>query len=771
MALQELVNFRKKYPEYQDIDDATLATKLATKFPDAYGDLPSKVSGTPMSYDEKAKAYGEIKTPEPWYTQAIEPALEGAGMLVGGLAGAASPVPGGTVLGAAGGYAAGKGTARKVRQLLGLDKPTNIKQEAFQVTKDVGVGGLMDLTGGVLGKAVGLLGTNIKQATKGPFGEYLSSPASKERMRIFEEFNIQPSPSDLMPDAKTLGIVESVLGYRPISGDVMLRKATEKVDALNKARLALIGKKAPDQTIEGLGLQIKKEAEAMLSKYAEGNQVKLAAMVDDFSSKMGLLGQHEAGAKFATVMDGARSRANSLVEEAYSSYQTKLPMLGDDIIPMTNTTNAAQSLMKEETASAIPNKGTVTILTKLGGKTPELPKGVSPEMLQKYPQIQEAIDTVTDPNMTWLGLKKTRTQLLDRIREIKKATGGNTEESRAYSILADSIDKDMESFAAKQGGDIWASYQQARELSRKYHDIYDKDILKIMNANPEDIVKRIVKNGEVTLFRQIQMAGGEDALIPLRQSTFREIIESSTQNDVLNTKKLATKMKSLGEALDQLVTPEQKNVLNEIIKSGQFMLSRGKDMKTVQFLETVMGTSNEGILNAIFKPNNIQNIRLAKKLLSQERMDDITSFAIEKVLKMSGTGSYLPVTSAKEGAKYLDPLKELLPPARFKSLVDFISLGQNMTKVEALAKNASQTGQVLLGSQIASSVMRKPSIGMLTSTLGVPYAVAKIYTSDAAVKYFTKAIRVSPYSGQAVANYTKALQIVGLNMLGQPEEE
>lgn len=44
MAVQELVNFRAKYPDYDDIDDATLATKLAEKFPDAYADLPEKVS-------------------------------------------------------------------------------------------------------------------------------------------------------------------------------------------------------------------------------------------------------------------------------------------------------------------------------------------------------------------------------------------------------------------------------------------------------------------------------------------------------------------------------------------------------------------------------------------------------------------------------------------------------------------------------------------------------------------------------------------------------
>lgn len=43
MPIPELVKFRQKYPQYGDVEDATLASKLAQKYPDAYGDLPSKV--------------------------------------------------------------------------------------------------------------------------------------------------------------------------------------------------------------------------------------------------------------------------------------------------------------------------------------------------------------------------------------------------------------------------------------------------------------------------------------------------------------------------------------------------------------------------------------------------------------------------------------------------------------------------------------------------------------------------------------------------------
>lgn len=44
MPIQELVNFRTKYPQYGDLSDGDLAAKLAGKFPDAYSDLPSLVA-------------------------------------------------------------------------------------------------------------------------------------------------------------------------------------------------------------------------------------------------------------------------------------------------------------------------------------------------------------------------------------------------------------------------------------------------------------------------------------------------------------------------------------------------------------------------------------------------------------------------------------------------------------------------------------------------------------------------------------------------------
>lgn len=47
-----LSNFRKKYPQYDNVPDTELAQKLAEKYPDAYGDLPSMIQNIPEAQNQ-----------------------------------------------------------------------------------------------------------------------------------------------------------------------------------------------------------------------------------------------------------------------------------------------------------------------------------------------------------------------------------------------------------------------------------------------------------------------------------------------------------------------------------------------------------------------------------------------------------------------------------------------------------------------------------------------------------------------------------------------
>lgn len=63
MPVIELQNLRNKYPQYKDIDDMTLATKLASKYPQ-YADLVDKVKGESNPIVTKIPVKSEIGLPD-----------------------------------------------------------------------------------------------------------------------------------------------------------------------------------------------------------------------------------------------------------------------------------------------------------------------------------------------------------------------------------------------------------------------------------------------------------------------------------------------------------------------------------------------------------------------------------------------------------------------------------------------------------------------------------------------------------------------------------
>jgi hypothetical protein len=74
MPIPELNNFRLKFPQYNDMDDLTLATKLAEKYPE-YNDLLDKAKLEKKDTQPKATIYSEV----------VAPILEGGSTFAGGI--------------------------------------------------------------------------------------------------------------------------------------------------------------------------------------------------------------------------------------------------------------------------------------------------------------------------------------------------------------------------------------------------------------------------------------------------------------------------------------------------------------------------------------------------------------------------------------------------------------------------------------------------------------------------------------------------------------
>ncbi len=746
-----------------------------------------------------------IQAPPAWKTKISEAAHEiipAIGMIpaaVTGLAtgtvfggGSAGGVAGALSLGGVG-YAAGEAFTDTFVDdlLLGLNtrrretyKGKGIKESLIQAGKQVGG----DILKGAVYEGTGRASVPIIQTALKPLTPALErisglktlvaeKPEYSEIVGLYKKYDMQPMPTEIMPQdqigTKTLSLLEGVLGYRPVSGDVMLQTAARRVMQMNKVLADLKTKGGTAPEIERVGSLIRREAKDILTKYTDMAPERINKVADKFVFGYGTKATpYESGTVMKELFQADKAERKGIVEDLYNGvgellgdaqFQPNIPVSGE-------TKSIASQLFKEEMAQA-PSYRNNKILARLrpfisddqlSGLTKEEMtflqniKGAEEAYLQAGAQTADSLNS-------WAGLKKMRTVLMNESRGIKGKPGGfGTEETRVYDLLEEAILNDQEKFAQSVGGNVWETYQAARAANTELRTLYDKDVVKLMGMDPKGIVSKIVNNNEVTLLNKIDNILGPEGVEPVRRAYVKEIFKSATKDGRLNPKRLEALIDGTApETLNKLLNPNQVKELRNVIQGASHInskyMGRQKSMETLQFLGDLVGTSNPDVVKAIFKPNNRRLIKLARRLLTPARMRDVKTKAIEKVLKASGTGDFLPVSSSKEFSKYSTTLKELLDPKEFKDLSGFLRLGQNASRVEKLWKNASQTGQILIGNSVMKNVLTNwKGIGL---TLGVPYVLARVYTSKPALRYMTTAIRLPQASRAATEAFVKAVTI------------
>lgn len=230
----------------------------------------------------------------------------------------------------------------------------------------------------------------------------------------------------------------------------------------------------------------------------------------------------ELGKEISDIFKGAKKAAYDAPHALYESITSKLPLKGEDIVPFSEqTTTIAGKLLKEETAKLksaqdgniiktlqeILNKGNPknTWALKNYGKSWDELAPASKKAFSNNPEIMKQIE---QEGMTWQGLSSTRSVFLDKVRNILQTERGKpTGESRIYTKLADAFDKDMESFAKNQSGDVWNTYQQARNGWRTYERNYNNEIvLKLLDREPYLIAKHIDEIKTPEMWRSFKSA-------------------------------------------------------------------------------------------------------------------------------------------------------------------------------------------------------------------------------------------------------------------------
>lgn len=685
--------------------------------------------------------------------------LEMAAVGAGAAGGAVMAGPVGGLTGAGIGY----GTAKLLENRLSGDR------EAGFDPKDM-----------LLGAAMELIPMSGRGAMKIARKYVIPSKEDYALAQLYKKFGVKPLPSESRTTpSKSLSVLESVLGYSPFSGDVMTKNALERMGQYNDIRARLIERGATEKELEKIGTLIKNEAKTIIEAHEGRATQRSKQLVDDFASRYLSTSRYQAGSTVGDLLEGVRIDRAKNVSELYGAVDD---MLGDSIKKKvqvsTETQKLAKSLLDDE-LSKMPSLRNQKLISILNDWLPKkvVPQEVEEQLAQMSPAVREKvlsqIETEKIPKISWRGLDKSRSELLDQVRSVLKANRGMpTNESRVMSELAESIDRDMGKMGEEIGGDVGSAILEARAASKALHAVYDKDILGIMHRKPHEVVSVALKDPKT--FLSIKNAVGRAGIQPIKSVFIQDILDKSiAKNGFVDGARIAKALNALHpEIKNGLLSKAEQDQLLRLAKesdaiSKQFT-KRGKN-EAIKFLETIVGTSNEKVLDAIFKEKNSLNIRLAKKLFSEQRLTELSEQALQKVLKVSPDGNMLPVQSAKMVQRFNVPLKELLPKDLYNDLGDFMRIVRNSDKVEKLALNASQTGQVFVGYNIAQQFMKSPV--SVIKTLGMPWALSKIYVSSTAREYLKKAILHSPNEPASIANFIRAFEIAIVNEAQKTNEE
>lgn len=770
-------------PTEQDLMEAfgsleTVGTTQQEKTPNAIQNIPKL-----QSEDWRHKASKIQRGVIPYLGLGLGGLAGGVTGLAGGPA-APATVPLGALAGEALGYAGGEKVSDLIDRALGVNKrPTDLYKELKSSAKDIGTGAGLAMGGRGIGKAAEAIIQKIVSPGINKMGGMPSDISDYAR-----SIGYRPFPTDTTA-SKTLGIADSVLSYAPFSGDVMLKRRLMNLESLNNEMNRLIKSGNTDeQTIEWFGKQMKSEARNILEKYSSVKGKAMDEMVQDFLGKVGIESPTPAG---KTIQDLLSSKKDAMFKGAGDKIKQATEMFKniEGKAPITNTEKIAQQLHAEETAKPLAwqDRDLVERLKSFLKNEPsqdifKLVENLDPakkaEFLKMNPDIAKMLEgeTKTIPVAT---LQKLRSDALEEVRKSNilqgtsytKGKGNLDNTGRINSMLADALDKDLTSYLQKTDPTALNLLKQGREGWGIAENVFDKDILGIMKANPKDVVNRITKRGGVELIKEIKNTIGEDGLIPIRQQIFGDLFTSSTKNGILHPARMETIIKSYGEAWNETTTPLQREGINNIIKKRMFFDMKSKNMKTVNFLNDIVKSEDTNVVAKVIKPNDIENVKLLRRLYSPETVNDITSKVLEsKIFVTTANKNILPVSSEKNFLKYESVLKELYKDNMegFSNLQKFTQLGSMGQRLQRLAENASQTGQVFIGWDYAKRAVAMFAGGSVAGvgaeTLGLmggTYLLSKIYTSPVASRYFTRAIKLPPESPMAIENFVKALAIIG----------
>lgn len=153
--------------------------------------------------------------------------------------------------------------------------------------------------------------------------------------------------------------------------------------------------------------------------------------------------------------------------------------------------------------------------------------------MQNKGLIETAQEILSKKSWNYEDLNANRAKLSDNIdREMLSTAQGfaykATDTARKWTRLKTAVDSSIDDFFKEQPAEAQAALELAKATAKKNISTYrTKDIIKLVNANPEKIMDMVIKKNNVTGINVVKKALGENGFKPIKQRFLTDVIETS----------------------------------------------------------------------------------------------------------------------------------------------------------------------------------------------------------------------------------------------------
>ena len=456
-----------------------------------------------------------------------------------------------------------------------------------------------------------------------------------------KDIGVEMLPSDVR-QSKSLAQIEAGMGRLLGSSSLLQNEDKKNIMAIIQEAKSITEKSGSPTTPEDLGRKIYEQVDDYLNNYTKLTQERLERVRSGIKN---VIGSPLNPVKLSETTAEAIGTANKgMYDKSQTLYAERNKLIPKEGVPLNNTLATAQKWQKalsqrEPTEVDSMLRSRIKEITDLSEQEIPLDSKVYENLWAK--PIKQKIIPKADLNVLTefksninADLLKINPAIRYSVEGIKGATKpGQSLPARAYAELANSMERDINSYSRATGGGLTKANREAINYYRQFKQLTNHpDFVKILKSNPDEVLSKI---NDLTDVRLMKKALGEDKFKELIKPAFTNKI-FGTGVEVYNPESATKAIVKYSNVIPEVYSQNEIKLIQDSIEKGTFIQGNLQKVDR-KFLKSLINIHNPKMtIDSVFTGGKSKyaerNLRYIYGIADKETKDNLKYYLSEKVL-------------------------------------------------------------------------------------------------------------------------------------------